>query len=54
MRQDRTGQGSGSETDAIAVGDVQMGSILLLHRRLIHRALDNVTENEVRLSFPVD
>ncbi len=28
-----------------------MGSILLLHRRLIHRALDNVTENEVRLSF---
>jgi phytanoyl-CoA hydroxylase len=36
-----------------------MGGILLLHRRLIQRALDNVTENEVGLSFdlrfqPVD
>jgi phytanoyl-CoA hydroxylase len=30
---------------------VEVGSILLLHRRLIHRALENVTENEVRLSF---
>ena len=30
---------------------VQVGSVLLLDRRLIHRALDNLTDNEVRMSF---
>lgn len=30
---------------------MQVGNILLLHKRTIHRSLDNKTENEVRLSF---
>jgi hypothetical protein len=30
---------------------MEVGSILLLHKRTIHRSLDNKTENEVRLSF---
>jgi ectoine hydroxylase-related dioxygenase (phytanoyl-CoA dioxygenase family) len=28
-----------------------VGSVLLLHKRIVHRSLDNTSENDVRLSF---
>ena len=30
---------------------MKVGSILLLHKRVVHRSLDNTSENDVRLSF---
>jgi len=30
---------------------MQPGSVLLMHQRTIHSSLDNLTEDEVRLSF---